>query len=96
MKIMRSLVLFGLVSMMGASGCGDDDGNKEDMSGGDLAGADLTVTGDMVTAGATFESYVIGLIDTHTNAKDLPDDVVTKSAGLTDTQLQSDFAKYFP
>lgn len=61
-----------------------------------LSGLALAAVGCHGNRPTTFEAYVIDLIDNHTSATDTPDDVAKNAVDLPDTQLQSDFAKYFP
>jgi hypothetical protein len=88
--LLCALLLSGLAGF--AVGCGSDsknDANQDMTTAGDGAGIDMGKV-------RTFEDYVIDLIDNHTSPTATPDDVATNAFGLPDTQLQSDFAKYFP
>lgn len=83
--------------------CGDDDDNPNTPTdGGPINNPEgSTVDGPVtppteggVDGGCTFATYVIGLVNTQTNATAKPD--TTLGAGCKDTTTQAEFKPLFP
>jgi len=100
---MRRTWAFLLACVVACSGlavaCGDDDDGGGTDSGGPETGNNETGTvdggdGGDGGGGCTFATYVIGLVNTQTNATAQPDK--TLGAGCKDTTTQAEFKPLFP